>query len=45
MVQITCGKKTTNPHKKSNDPDIDLEALKERDLKLKQKQLLLQEEE
>ena len=37
--------KTTNPHKKSNDPDIDLEALKERDLKLKQKQQLLLQEE
>ena len=30
--------KTTNPHKKSNDPDIDIEALKERNLKLKQLQ-------
>ena len=25
--------KTTNPHKKSNDPDIDIEALKERNFK------------
>ena len=30
--------KTINPHKKSNDPDIDIEALKERELKLKEQQ-------